>query len=101
MVAATAWLSFLGWRKSGFLPRVGFLELLRTLIVTMVALTFNRPEWLTTFQPSQRPTLLVLADTSKSMETQDIVVGNATQTRAEFVQPLLEDDIWARARETL
>lgn len=92
VVTLTGWLSFLGWQKSGFLPRVGALELLRTAIVVMVAITFNQPEWLIHYQPQEKPTLLVLADESASMNTQDVspeTTGLETRTRAAWVDETL------------
>jgi len=102
LVIAAAVLSWLGWRRSGYNWKVGLLEFLRTLIVAMVAITFNQPEWLTTFQPANRPTLLVLADESKSMETLDVVdSAGAVATRADFIQPLLEDSVWEEVGESM
>lgn len=101
LVLLTAWLAWLGWRKSGYSPRVGILELIRTLIVAMVAITFNQPEWLMTYQPTERPTLLVLADESGSMETKDVVQDGGPISRREFVAPLVADDVWEEARKTM
>ena len=102
VVLVTAVLSWLGWRKSGYSAKIGLLELLRTLIVAMVAITFNQPEWLTTFQPTNRPVLLVLADESKSMQTRDVVdQSGAVTSRQEFVEPMLAGEVWEKAGETL
>lgn len=101
IVALTVWLAWLGWKKSGYSPRVGLLELLRVLIVSMVAITFNQPEWLQEYQPSEKPTLLVLGDESESMTTKDVIVGEAAIARSEYIDPLLSPDIWDSARGNL
>ena len=73
LVSLTVCISWLGWRRSGFSPRVGLLEGLRVVIVVLVAATLNQPEWLEHYLPDDQPTLLVLADVSRSMDTRDAV----------------------------
>ena len=101
IVLLTAWLAWAGWQKSGYSPRVGFLELLRLAIVTMVAITFNQPEWLMSFQPTDLPTILVLADASGSMETQDVVEDGNAVSRSDSIAPILQDSVWANMRKTM
>ena len=101
IVLLTIWLAWLGWRKSGYSARVGFLELLRVAIVIMVAITFNQPEWLMTFQPTDRPTLLVAVDESGSMATRDAVEGSRAIARSDFVKPVLAESVWDGIREKL
>ena len=60
----------------------------------MVAITFNQPEWLITYQPANTPTLLVLADQSKSMQTNDVIMGEGAITREEQITPLLSAEAW-------
>ncbi len=72
LVAVAALLCAVGWRRSGYAPRVGLLELLRLVIVIMVAITLNQPEWLEQYVPQQQPTLVVLLDKSGSMKTLDV-----------------------------
>ena len=94
IVTLTAWLAFMGWQKSGYLIRVGILELLRTVIVAMVAVTFNQPEWLVQYQPTDKPTLLVLADESGSMATQDVSTTKSPTllTRGDWVDQILAQE---------
>ncbi len=95
LVLITAVLAFMGWRKSGFNFRVGLLELLRVLIVALVAITLNQPEWLRTYQPTEFPTLLVLSDESGSMQTLDILQNQTAITRAQSIAELSAKDAWS------
>ena len=95
LVLITAVLAFLGWRKSGFNIRVGLLELLRLLIVTLVAITLNQPEWLRTHQPTELPTLLVLSDDSSSMQTRDVLKNQTPITRAQSIAELSSLSTWS------
>ena len=61
------------WRRSGFDRRLGFLELLRVVIVLLAVLTLCQPEWREVFQPTERPVLALVIDESSSMETRDVV----------------------------
>ena len=73
IVLVTAVLAYLGWRRAVKKKLRGWLELLRVLIVLCIAITLNQPEWRETFKPDQRPALAILYDTSKSMETHDVM----------------------------
>ena len=55
------------WRRSSFAPGVSFLELLRWIIILLVILTLNQPEWLAQYRPDTKPTLAILRDVSASM----------------------------------
>ena len=94
LVGVTVVLAWLGWRKSQFSARVGCLELLRVLIVTLVAITLNQPEWLRTYQPTELPTLLVLVDGSGSMQTKDVVTPRGPISRANSVAELASKSQW-------
>ncbi|HYF34400.1 MAG TPA: hypothetical protein VD994_03845, partial [Prosthecobacter sp.] len=69
-------LGWVAWRRSGFRPVVGLLELLRVLIAVGIAITLNQPEWKEVFRPESKPTLAVLVDVSRSMETRDVIDKN-------------------------
>lgn len=73
IVLATAVFSFMIWRRNHFAAATGWLEALRVLIVALVAVTLNQPEWRETFKPDQKPVIAVLKDDSGSMTTADIV----------------------------
>src|SRR5258707_1279238 len=89
-----AMLGWMAWRRSGFRRAVGLLEGLRLLIAIVVAVTLNQPEWREVFQPDTKPTLLILADQSRSMETRDVIDPNnpaaEAKSRAEQLKPLID-----------
>ena len=105
LVAITAGLCFFSWKRSGFSKGTGALEIIRFLIVVLVAITLNQPEWLESYQPEEQPTLLVLHDVSKSMETQDVVDNEqsaaAPITRRESIQPLVDPALWETVDEEM
>lgn len=70
VAAICCWIS---WKRSGYGRSVGLLELLRFILVLLAVVTLNQPELTQEFKPQERPTLVVLYDTSGSMETQDVV----------------------------
>ncbi|MCH1438298.1 MAG: hypothetical protein L7W43_01485 [Rubripirellula sp.] len=84
---------------------VAKLEVLRILIVVMIAILLNQPEWIEEYQPDTKPTIAILWDDSRSMETRDIVVDGATGkeaiTRAEAIKPLLDPAAWSVLDERL
>ena len=110
IVAVTGVLCWLAWHRSGYRMQTGWLELLRFVLVCLVVVTLNQPEWLKTEPPDRRSTLAVLWDASKSMETRDVfLTKNASQastpgqdqdlsgerkSRAETIQPLMSEDVW-------
>ena len=94
MVGVTIVMAWLAWRKSGFSLTVGALELLRVLIVSLVAVTLNQPEWLRIYQPSELPTLLVLYDESGSMETKDVLSSRGPTSRAASIEEFVAPERW-------
>jgi uncharacterized membrane protein len=98
MVVAGALLSFLAWKRSGFVRSVGVLEGLRLLVITLVAVTLNQPEWLEQYFPQEQPTLVVLGDASRSMETRDVIdpenPSSPPTSRRESIEPMLKKDVW-------
>ena len=108
-------LCWLAWQRSSYSMKTGVLELLRFVLICLVVVTLNQPEWLQTRLPDQRSTLAVLWDTSNSMKTRDVVltrnstpiqdlkarvVGQAQdistepKSRAETIQPLMSENVW-------
>lgn len=116
VVLMTAGVSLWSWRRSGFRAAHGFQELLRVVIVALVAVLFNQPEWVEEYQPDERPTIAVLWDQSGSMETRDVVrekddssfrngeapvQNNESITRAEAIAPLTRAATWGTLDERL
>lgn len=97
-VTVAAALCWLAWHRTGYRRSTGILELLRFVLVCLVVVTLNQPEWLQTRPPAQRPTLAVLWDESNSMQTRDVITatGDAEQTRsrAESIAPLMSAATW-------
>jgi hypothetical protein len=95
VVAGLAWFA---WRRSGYRASTGMLEALRVLIAIGIAITLNQPEWREIFEPTNKPTLVVLADASRSMETRDVVdAGNPAaepKSRANVAKPLTDAAAW-------
>lgn len=101
LVVATGVLCWLAWRRTGYRKAVGVLELLRLVLVCLIAVTLCQPEWLETRTPDQHPTLAVLWDQSNSMKTRDVVGDEAgslaPKSRAEAIEPLLSEAVWRPA----
>lgn len=93
----------ISWRRSGFAPRYGLLELLRLIIIAVVLLTLNQPEVTQEFRPDEQPVLAILHDISNSMQTRDASdftqASQPARTRAESVSPLIAPDLWKPARD--
>ncbi len=93
-VLVVAWLCWLAWRRSGFRKVTGILEAIRLLIAIAIAITLNQPEWREIFKPDTKPELAVLVDTSRSMDTRDIVDGADAKSRADAAKPLMDMAAW-------
>jgi hypothetical protein len=98
-------LSLTIWRRSGYAKSVGALELLRVLLVVLVVLTLNQPEWLEQFVPKERPTLVILWDQSNSMKTRDVIDPDdpaaKPRTRAEVVAGWIDPKVWKSLEEKM
>lgn len=103
LVAATIAVAVVTWRRSGFALGTGLVELLRVLIATLVAVLLNQPEWVEEYRPDEKPTVVVLHDASRSMDTKDVVPtdgGTAgPRTRREAVALLAESSFWKPLEE--
>lgn len=101
-VVVTTVLSYKAWRRSGFSRNMGILELLRVLLVLLVALLLNQPEWVKDITPDIRPKLVVLYDDTPSMDTEDVDgtngVSDAQISRKDRIKPILEESFWEQVR---
>ncbi len=103
-VAATATLGVIAWRRSGYRGAIGLLELMRFVVVTAAAVLLNQPEWVEEFRPEERPTVAVLWDDSKSMQTRDVKRPSSVgplSTRSEAIAPVIEPEFWQKLDEDL
>ncbi len=104
LVLAVVIVAFLTWKRSGFAIGTGLVELLRVLIACLVAMLLNQPEWVEEYRPDEKPTVVVLHDASRSMDTKDVVATDGSnaigpRTRREVVAPLAESDFWKSLEE--
>jgi hypothetical protein len=104
-VLSTAAFCFIAWRRSGYRPSMGLLELLRLGLVGMVAVLLNQPEWIEEFRPEEKPAIAVFWDASTSMDTRDVVgAGQATSqptSRREAIASLIDPASWNKLRERM
>ena len=104
IIVITGVLCWFAWHRSGYRTRIGWLELLRFVLVCLVVVTLNQPEWLESQPPEQRSTLAVLWDKSNSMQTRDIIDDQDTaakrKSRAETIQPLMSEEVWKPEEDT-
>jgi hypothetical protein len=105
IVAVTAGLCFVAWRRSNYRWDFGLLELLRLALVSFGVLLFNQPEWVEEYRPEEKPTIAVLWDDSASMETRDVAGGGSAtttvSTRRESIAPLLDSAFWKSLQERM
>jgi hypothetical protein len=98
-------LSGAAWRRSGYARPQGLLELLRLLIVCLVAVLLNQPEWIEEFRPEEKPALAVLCDQSLSMDTRDVPLGagpgKALGSRRAAAAQLTDDAVWAPLKDRM
>ena len=98
LVVVAGVLCWLAWHRSGYRKWIGVLELLRFVLICLVVVTLNQPEWLQTRIPDQRSTLAVLWDQSNSMETRDVIdeanISAKPKSRAETIEPLMSEAVW-------
>jgi hypothetical protein len=103
MVTVTTVYAVLAWRRSEYRRSIGVLEFIRVLIILMVAIILNQPEWIEKFLPTEIPTIAVFYDDSASMDTRDVVAGSSTGsqpiTRRAAIAPLTSDSAWQALSE--
>jgi hypothetical protein len=106
VVLATAALGYWSWRRSGCRPKHGVQEVLRVVIVAVVAVLFNQPEWVEEYRPDERPTIAVFWDGSRSMQTRDVRVATEAPaasgpavSRADAIAPLTKAGSFARLKD--
>jgi hypothetical protein len=98
-VIVAAGICFAAVRRSGYRPAYAGLEFLRFAIVCIAVVLFNQPEWVEEFRPEGKPSVAVLCDASRSMDTCDIVRPGGTKsapvTRREAIAPLADPSSWS------
>ena len=101
--ATTAGLCWYAWRRSGYNRTIGGLELLRLLIVAVLAVLLNQPEWIEQYRPEVKPTVALLQDASPSMATRDVLgeSTSATRTRFEAAEAMVASTEWDALSERM
>lgn len=99
--SVAAGLCFAAWRRSGYRRDYGLLEALRLMLVSVVVVLLNQPEWVEEFRPEEKPTIAVLWDNSRSMDTRDVRDGSTLLTRREAIGRLAESTFWKPLDEQL
>src|SRR5258706_5587043 len=82
---AAGWLCVLHWRRSGGRKAAVRLETLRFVIVTLLAFSLLRPEFVQQIRRTQKPEIAVLCDASASMRTRDVLVTNRVVSRGDWL----------------
>ncbi len=99
VVLMAAALCYAAWRRSGYRRAIGVLELLRLALVILVAVLFNQPEWIEEYRPEEKPTVAVLWDASRSMETRDVVdplqTSTSPRSRRDAIAELVQPQAWS------
>ena len=105
----------LGWiaiQRSAFKRSTIWLEGLRLLMVSLVALAMLQPEWLQKFLPEEDPVIAVLWDQSHSMDTEDVLPNQSSASggpgddataiaRKDSISKLTDDVTWEPFREQM
>jgi hypothetical protein len=101
--AATAVLSFIAWRRSGYRKSILALEAVRLAIVALAGILLNQPEWVEVYRPKEKPAIAVLWDDSASMATRDVLQGEDANriatTRRAAIAALTSESTWASLAE--
>ncbi|MEZ6126179.1 MAG: hypothetical protein R3C49_23870 [Planctomycetaceae bacterium] len=88
--AVCCWIS---WKRSGWNRSMGLLEIFRFLLIAVVLVTLNQPELTQEIRPEERPTLVILHDTSDSMQTRDVVDAGASDKQARSRQDVVAEAV--------
>ena len=92
--AAAGWLCYANWRRAARRRTAGRLEALRFGLVTLLAATLLRPEYVETLERTAAPEIAILADASDSMKTRDASLGSGIVSRQEWLARQLTRQFW-------
>lgn len=92
-VLFAAWLCWRGYRRN---PRklTFALESLRFVIILILCVLLQQPEWVELSQPKDNPQITILWDASESMKTEDIKQSGSLTSREAEVKRLLDSKFW-------
>jgi hypothetical protein len=92
--AAAGWLCFANWRRATHRRTAGLLEALRFILMTLLALTLLRPEYVEKLERTATPEIAILTDASDSMKTRDISLTNGIVSRQQWMARQLARPFW-------
>ena len=92
--ATSGWVCRANWVRSGRRVAVARLETLRFILISLLAFTLFRPEWVQVSKKSSRPEVAVMFDGSRSMETRDIPATNGAVSRADWITNEIKARFW-------
>lgn len=89
-------LSWLQWTRRNRERGVAWIESLRFLTVGLIAFTLFRPELVREIKRTDPPEVVILCDSSSSMQTRDVVLqGKPPQTRAAWLESVRKQKFWS------
>jgi hypothetical protein len=88
------WLCLANWQRSPNRRAAGRLEVLRFILITLLAFTLLRPEFVRHFERKSLPEIAILTDASGSMKTRDIAAGTGVISREEWLRRQLARTFW-------
>lgn len=88
------WFCWTLWNRNGRRRLVGWLEVLRFLLVTLLTFTLLKPEFVQLKQRTEKPEVAILLDRSASMRTRDVSVSNAIVARADWISQQRAREPW-------
>ena len=92
--AAAGWLCYANWRRSARRRTAGRLEAVRFVLITLLAATLLRPEYVETLQRTATPEIAILTDASASMKTRDVSLTNGVVSREQWLAQQLARKFW-------
>lgn len=90
----SAWLCYANWKRSARPSTAKWLEALRFVLITLLAVTLLKPELVREIQRSDSPEVAVLCDGSSSMLTRDIVLSNEVVSRVVWLEQKKQAQFW-------
>jgi hypothetical protein len=91
---AAAWLSWANWSRRRTKAALA-MEGLRLVTMSLIAFTLLKPEFVRKIVQTEPPEIVVLADTSESMKTRDVVTeGSTVLQRDEWLEQARSTNFW-------
>lgn len=95
------YLGWLNWTRTGRRRSHAWLEGLRFTLITLLAFTLLKPEWVRLIQRNQAPEVAVLLDVSGSMQTRDLpATPNPSPTASLKIAQLMSRTDWLNQART-